>query len=121
MKIDWKYLASTPGYISLKAAYIRDVKESTEHPRPMRNKAEFLHHFIWVIGRAKHYSHHLKIPIEDILNKWEACRDYWWLNYYQNSRQPKFHTHSSYAKKWKTKLESKKDPPRWDEWKFKHR
>ena len=24
-----------------------------------------------------------------ILNEWEAARNYWWLNYYQDCRQPK--------------------------------
>lgn len=52
MKIDWKHLASTPGYISLKKAYIYDVVEANQQRqrgyKPMRDKAEFLKHFNWV-------------------------------------------------------------------------
>lgn len=83
MKINWKTLAATPGYRSLKAEYIRDLHRSG------RSKAELLKHFYWVIGRAQHYASHRGISVVTILNEWEAKRDYWWLNYYQNSNQPK--------------------------------
>ena len=89
---DWKHLATTTGYKSLKAAYIRDVQGSAKQKRPMRDKTEFLCKFQWVINRAKHYAHHTGKSMEAILNEWEAKRDYWWLNYYQNGRQPKFHS-----------------------------
>ena len=54
LKIDWKHLATTPGYKSLKAAYIKDVEKSERYRHkhgcaPMRDKAEFLEHFNWVI------------------------------------------------------------------------
>lgn len=98
MIINWKHLATTPGYKSLKAAYIRDVKDAADDVargrRPMRDKAVFLRHFNWVINRAKHYAHRTGKSIEDILNEWEEKRTDWWLNCYQNCRQPKFHSNS---------------------------
>lgn len=33
MKIDWKYLVTTPGYQSLKAAYIKDVQNDLNRDR----------------------------------------------------------------------------------------
>lgn len=94
MKIDWKHLASTTGYKSLKAAYIKDVQEASKRSRSMRKKDEFLELFNWVICRAKHYAHHTGKTIEQILDEWESKRTYWWLNYYQDCRQPKFKTGS---------------------------
>jgi hypothetical protein len=113
MKINWKHLATTPGYRSLKAAYIRDVQKATRSARPMRDKTEFLKKFIWVIGRAKHYAQHFEVPIAIILNEWESKRNYWWLNYYQECNQPKFHTHNRYTRKPRGKPQSQKDPRRW--------
>lgn len=89
MKIDWKHVSQSPGYKSLKAAYIRDVTDAGKRKNPMRDKAEFLKHFNWVINRAKHYAHKKGVTIDVILNKWEEDRSYWWLNYYQESKQPK--------------------------------
>jgi hypothetical protein len=93
MKINWKEVSKSPGYKSLKAAYIKDVIEAEEyrakHGSSSRGKAEFLKRFNWVISRAKHYSHVQGIPLSQVLNKWEAGRDYWWFNYYQDCNQPK--------------------------------
>lgn len=89
MKINWKQVAQSPGYKSLKAAYIKDVKESASRKNPMRGKAEYLELFNWVINRAKYYAHHTGMSIEDVLLGWESKRNYWWLNYYQEGNQPK--------------------------------
>lgn len=89
MKIDWKALAQSPGYRSLKAAYTRDVHKAGQETHPMRKKAEFLKLFTWVIARAQHYAIRQNRPIEEVLNEWEAKRDYWWLNFYGEGRQPK--------------------------------
>jgi hypothetical protein len=94
MKIDWKKVSASPGYISLKTAYIKDVQESERYRmrfkrRPMREKAEFYRHFKWVISRAMYHANRLNRPIEDILWSWESDRKGWWLNYYQDCRQPK--------------------------------
>ncbi len=86
MNIDWKHLATTKGYKSLKAAYVYDVKKG------WRNKKESFLLFIWAIGRAKHYAHHTGRSIESILNEWEDKRSYWWRNFYQDCNQPKFHS-----------------------------
>lgn len=92
MKINWKYLATTKGYQTLKAAYIHDVKEATKGGYAMRNKDEFLRHFRWVICRAKHYVYKTGKSMEVVLGEWESKRDYWWLNYYQSCRLPRFHS-----------------------------
>lgn len=88
-KIDWKKVAASPGYRSLKAAYQRELdkidKERQRGHRPMRDKAEFLARFNWIICRAKHYSHRLNKPIEDVLNEWENRRSGWWFGYYGNN------------------------------------
>lgn len=98
MKINWKKVAASKGYKSLKAAYEKDVQDAhrtiDKGSRPMRNKETFRKHFQWVIERAKHYANHYGVPLEYILYKWEEERDYWWLNFYQDSRQPKFHSNS---------------------------
>lgn len=93
MKINWKDLAASPGYISLKGAYIKDVqdasKEKLKGRKPIRDKKEFLRHFNWVICRAKHYAYHLGRDVSSVLDEWESKRTYWWLNYYQDCQQPK--------------------------------
>ena len=83
MKIDWKSLCKTPGYMSLKEAMTEDIRKN------WRSKKESYFKFTWVIARAKHYAHCLNKPIEDVLNAWETGRNYWWLNYYQDCNQPK--------------------------------
>ena len=89
MKIDWKALSKSPGYISLKSAYIKDVMKATKRPNPMRKKEELLKLFNWVIARAQHYAHHHQTRIDLVLLGWETDRTFWWLNYYQEGRQPK--------------------------------
>jgi len=118
MKIDWKRLARTDGYKSLKACYINDMRKVSKEPCPrwdrgrkMRNKKVFLEKFNWVISRAKHYAHHTGKTIEKVLNEWESGDRYWWLNRYQDARQPKIHSDSL---KKKSIQESKKIKPRWD-------
>lgn len=84
VKIDWKYFATTAGYRSLKAAYIKDVQAIATEKYPMRKKEEFLKKFNWIINRAKHHAYVKGISIWNILDFWEANRDYWWLSYYGN-------------------------------------
>ena len=92
MIIDWKQAAKSPGYKSLKAAYIKSVMRAGKEKHPMRDKAELYKNFQWVICRAKHYAEHLNWTIESVLVEWEAKRTYGVLNYYQDCRQPKFHS-----------------------------
>lgn len=89
-KINWKHLATTPGYKSLKAAYVADVEKDAKSTRSMRDKAEFLKLFREVIGRAKHYAHYTGKAVFEVLNEWEDERTYWWLNFYRN-HIPKLH------------------------------
>lgn len=102
MKIDWKHVASTEGYKSLKAQMHTDVanidlmrqrsrSKNLDH-YPMREKKKFQDLFNWVICRAKHYAHHYDRPIEDILTEWEKNRDYWWVGYYNDRNMPRFRT-----------------------------
>lgn len=118
MKVDWKKVAASAGYISLKAAYIKDVKKDQDAAlrhgcRPFRSKEEFRRKFKWVIGRAVHYAHIYNRPVESFLWMWESDRDYWWLNYYQEGRQPKKHSNSLRPRNYKGRVKSKKKPPRW--------
>lgn len=94
MKINWKHLSITPGYKSLKSAYIKDVQDAAKQKHPMRDKSDFLKKFNWVINRAKHYSHVTGKTIDSVLNEWEEARTCWWLNYYQDCNQPKKHSNS---------------------------
>lgn len=48
----------------------------------------FCNKFKWIIDRAKHYGEKTGIPWEKILDSWEAHRDYWYMNYYQECNQP---------------------------------
>ena len=44
--------------------------------------------FAWVINRAKEYGEKLGMPWQEVLNGWEEDRNYWYMNYYQESKQP---------------------------------
>lgn len=49
---------------------------------------KYCNKFKWIIDRAKHYEARLGIPWMEILNSWEEDRNYWYMNYYQDSNQP---------------------------------
>lgn len=44
--------------------------------------------FKWTVDRAKHYGEKLGLNWENVLASWEADREYWYMNYYQNCNQP---------------------------------
>lgn len=44
--------------------------------------------FKWIIERAKHYGEKLGMDWRDVLNEWENDRSCWYMNYYQDSKQP---------------------------------
>jgi hypothetical protein len=71
------------GYEKLKAAIERDCEK-----RGVRNDSEYWDKFDWILKRAEHYAEKTGIPKEEILNSWEEGRDYWYMNYYQESNQP---------------------------------
>jgi hypothetical protein len=98
-KVDWKAVSASKGYKTLKAAYIKDVMESKADERkgrrPMRDKAEFLKLFKWIVCRAKHHAIKRNVTIDVIINEWEQDRTdgkhygYWWLSFYGDYKQPK--------------------------------
>lgn len=83
MKIDWKQVSKSKGYISLKGCMFNDLTER------QRSKQVLLFMFDWVISRAKYYAHKEQVTLDVILDKWEEERDCWWLSYYQEGKQPK--------------------------------
>jgi len=102
MKIDWHELSNAPGYKKLKAAVMwdiaKDVQSEKRHGFSIRrgfklivnsSENEYSSKFKWIIDRAKHYSHVTGVPIVEILNAWENHRNCWYMNYYQDSQQPK--------------------------------
>jgi len=111
-KIDWKKVSNSSGYKKLKASVIHDIhdrgnRQSICHkfsPTGCNKKRHeyvdgrcyvrgcshaYCNKFKWIIDRAKHYSYHLGIPLETVLDTWEKDRGYWYMNYYQDGNQPK--------------------------------
>lgn len=86
MKIDWKYIATTPGYVSLKATL---VKELTGR---FANRSNAYERFNWIIARAKHYANQRGTTLDVILNEWEEERSYNWYSFYSNHNKPKLGT-----------------------------
>jgi len=78
MKINWKEVAKSKGYRSLKNAYISYVRETHHYSR----KAKLYKEFRKVINRAVHYAYHQNRSIIEILDEWEDGRAYCWRNYY---------------------------------------
>jgi len=80
MKIDWKTVSSSEGYISIKAAFdaiaAEQNKRSQRYPNTYTHykKPELKHLFVKVINRAKHIHARTGIPIEVVLEKWETAR-----------------------------------------------
>ena len=77
-KINWKQLAQTEGYKSLKRAAILQKDYKT---------------FNWAINRAKHYSYYENRRMEEILLCWENLRtqfSYTYLDtFYNNNKLPR--------------------------------
>lgn len=84
MKVDWKYIAGTPGYVSLKVAY-----ENSAMKADAFRKDALYKQFQWVINRAKHYAHYRGLNLDEVLDQWEVRRNYYWCNYYQDSNFPR--------------------------------
>jgi len=90
------------GYEKLKAAVERDCNDRNScgcfspegcNVKNQRKDDKCCFHsycdkFKWTIDRAKHYGEKLGLSWEDVLNSWEADRDYWYMNYYQDRNQP---------------------------------
>lgn len=84
-KVNWKQVAQSPGYKSLKAAYEQDVQNG----QTGRSKKTLWAHFQWIIGRALHYAERTGRPVEAILDEWESNRNSWWFGFYQEYHLPK--------------------------------
>lgn len=52
------------------------------------NKCEYCSKFKWAVDRAKHYAEKTDLSYLEILKSWEEERDYWFMNYYQDCKQP---------------------------------
>lgn len=79
-KIDWKHLATTEGYISLKKAYIHDVQHSRS-----RSKAEYYRKFRAIICKAQALAVYENRPLHEVLTEWESNRHMWWFGCYNGT------------------------------------
>lgn len=84
MTVDWKRVSKTKGYMSLKNAYIRDVRKWGH------DRGRYRGFFEKAIGLAMSFSHEWGIPIDDLLTHWEEKRNYWYPNFYQRSNLRRF-------------------------------
>lgn len=72
------------GYQKLKTAAEHDDSRD-----PWRKKSgEHWQKLQWIVDRAEHYAQATGLNAADILNAWESRRNYWYMNYYQDSNQP---------------------------------
>lgn len=76
------------GYESLTASY-RYWAE-----REPGRKDEWKQKYEWALGRAQQYADRLGITRDEVLTAWEQERDYWYVNYYQESNQPDLTGHN---------------------------
>jgi len=93
------------GYDSLLAAVKRDAMQGEgclnpsgcNHPfydytDGCRRVSKCFHKFCdkipWVLERARHYAEKTGLGPDAILDKWEEGRSYWYMNYYQDAKQP---------------------------------
>jgi len=83
MKVDWKALSRSPGYMAFKKEMIRSRERS------LSNNAEIYAKFRWAIGMAQHYAVHQNVPIDSVLIEWERVRQVNWANYYHAGNIPK--------------------------------
>lgn len=67
----------------------RKLWASLEHDEERGYKThDYREKVAWVIERAKHYAEKTGLTPEAILDAWEGRRNYWYMNYYQESNQP---------------------------------
>ena len=90
MKINWKQVAVSEGYISLKKAYIQSLHDIEKHKqrwgRCNQNKEELHERFNAIICRAKCHAYAYNSSIETVLIVWERTRkksnSYNWDSFY---------------------------------------
>lgn len=93
------------GYEHLLAAVKRDAEKGEgcfnpcgcdhpfyDHTDGCRRVSQCWHKFCdkipWVLERAQHYAEKTGLDASAILDKWEQDRSYWYMNYYQDAKQP---------------------------------
>jgi hypothetical protein len=74
-------IANSEGYKRLKAAVDEDEKKSPGFH-------DYTEKLIWALDRSKHYAEKTGLGQVAILDSWEKQRDYWYMNYYQDSKLP---------------------------------
>ena len=99
MKINWKEVAKSEGYKSLKAAVLSDCNERIRSGRcfnPMGCDAKsqkcfhnYCNTFKWAIDKAKSFSIKTGLSIDKILTIWEKDRKCWYVNHYQDCHIPR--------------------------------
>lgn len=73
-------LTKSRGYKKLLAAVDKDEDKNSCH--------DYQGKMDWVIERARHYAEKLNVLPSNVLDRWEADRTYWYMNYYQEANQP---------------------------------
>lgn len=68
------------GIEKLRKAVDKDLKESSLH--------DYESKYQWILERADHYAEVFNATRDEIIEKWEEDRSYWYMNYYQDSNQP---------------------------------
>lgn len=76
------------GYKSLRAAVDKDYAKDRTYQDGGRPFHDYDAKFQWAISRAESYGKALSLPPHEILDAWETARDYWYMNYYQDAKQP---------------------------------
>lgn len=76
------------GCKSFSEACLTKMRNYAETGNLCDKKCEYCEKFKWVVDRAKHYAEKTGLTYEQVLEGWEKRRDYWFLNYYQDSNQP---------------------------------
>lgn len=71
------------GYRKLLAEVERD-----EGPPDRPKTHDYRGKLQWIVDRVQHYADATGLPPEQILDAWEERRHYWYMNFYQESRQP---------------------------------
>lgn len=67
---------------------IREMGFATKCIAVSKCSHKYCDKYKWVIERAKHYAEKTGKTYEEIIDIWEANRNYWYMNYYQDSKQP---------------------------------
>ena len=92
MDINWKEVAKSPGYISMKAAVADEAKRVAKWGR--KPDSRYAESFRFAIGRAIHHACKRGVTLDVILNEWEEKRDYNFISFYSDHHLPKIHSNT---------------------------